>query len=150
NLFAQAFDATKRRLIGDLFTVAEQASIDAAFSVGAFSAGTNVLAYRTGGASGTRQLQWFDRSGKQVGNVAPPDASFLMNPDLSPTGDRVTLDRSVNGNRDIWTLEPSRQLTTRFTFDAAVDQSPVWSPDGSKIAFVSSRKGSLNLYLKSS
>ncbi len=150
NLFAQRFDAAKRQLLGDPFTIAEQATLDIAFSVGAFSAGANVLAYRTGASSGNRQLQWFDRSGKQVGVSGPPDGFASINPDLSPAGDRVALGRTVSGNQDIWILEPTRQLTTRFTFDPDLDQTPVWSPDGSQIVFSSNRKGNANLYLKSS
>jgi Tol biopolymer transport system component len=36
---------------------------------------------------------------------------------------------------------------TRFTFDPSLDNTPLWSPDGTKIAFSSSRKGIGNLYV---
>src|SRR5215831_5113336 len=39
---------------------------------------------------------------------------------------------------------------TRFTFDAAIDGYPLWSPDGSKIVFESIRKGSFDLWIKPS
>jgi TolB protein len=39
---------------------------------------------------------------------------------------------------------------TPFTFDAAVDNSPLWSPDGAWIAFSSNRRGVFDLYLKPS
>jgi len=35
-----------------------------------------------------------------------------------------------------------------LTFDAGVDQHPVWSPDGSRVAFQSNRKGRGDLYEK--
>jgi Tol biopolymer transport system component len=38
----------------------------------------------------------------------------------------------------------------RFTFDLAIDGFPVWSPDGTQIAFESFRKGHLDIYLKPS
>jgi len=37
-----------------------------------------------------------------------------------------------------------------LTFDPANDVYPMWSPDGSRIAFASSREGTLNLYQKPS
>ena len=39
---------------------------------------------------------------------------------------------------------------TRFTFDAAVDGYPIWSPDGSQIVFESTRNGTFDLWIKSS
>ena len=44
----------------------------------------------------------------------------------------------------------ARGLRTRFTFDAADEQSSVWSPDGSRIVFNSRRKGHMDLYQKAS
>jgi serine/threonine protein kinase len=149
-LFAQRFDAARRQLLGDPFSVAEQAALDTNVSIGAISAGTGVLAYRTGSFSSNRQLMWFDRSGKPLGDAAPPDGFSPLNPELSPDGSRVALDRVVSGNHDVWVLELARNIATRFTFDPAADLGPVWSPDGARIVFSSVRKGVLNLYLKSS
>jgi Tol biopolymer transport system component len=52
--------------------------------------------------------------------------------------------RTVQGNTDVWLLDGVR--ASRLTFDAAVDSYPVWSPDGSRIAFSSNRTGQLDLY----
>src|SRR5262249_7731216 len=59
-LFAQRFDAARRQLIGDPFSVVEQAAFDAPSNLAAVSAGTAVLAYRTGSPSSNRQLVWLD------------------------------------------------------------------------------------------
>ena len=40
-------------------------------------------------------------------------------------------------------------LQTRITFDPAADSHPVWSPDGTRIAFASARSGVSDLYVKS-
>jgi Tol biopolymer transport system component len=48
-------------------------------------------------------------------------------------------------------VELERGVTTRFTFDAAADRHPLWSPDGGEILFHSNRKGfAYDFYKKSS
>lgn len=70
----------------------------------------------------------------------------LTTPRVSPDGRRVVMGRTVQGNQDIWLLDGSR--TSRLTFDAAVDQFPLWSPDGTRVVFRSLRGGG-DLYEKS-
>ena len=54
------------------------------------------------------------------------------------------------GNRDIWIVDLARGGLTRFTTHPAVDGFPLWSPDGSQIAFHSSRNGTIDLWIKPS
>jgi Tol biopolymer transport system component len=79
---------------------------------------------------------------------------FLVNPRISPDGKRVAVQvfDIQSGTTDIWFKEPARNANTRFTFDPAFDNSPVWSPDGSHIAFCSDRKARMNydIYQKDS
>jgi Tol biopolymer transport system component len=50
---------------------------------------------------------------------------------------------------DIWLLDLARPVPTRFTFGPSSNQSAVWSPDGSRIAFGSNRSGPVDIYVKS-
>src|SRR5262249_9027830 len=113
------------------------------------STGSRVVAYRGGGA-GKRQLSWFDRAGKTLGLVGEADINSSNAPELSPDDRRVVMDRTVQGNRDIWIMELMRGVLTRFTFDAAIDGFPLWSPDGARIAFETNRKGSYDVWVKPS
>jgi Tol biopolymer transport system component len=70
----------------------------------------------------------------------------MRTPSLSPDGERVVVARTEKGNEDIWVLDGAR--TTRLTFDAGVDAYPVWSHDGRRVAFRSSRNGPGDLYQK--
>jgi Tol biopolymer transport system component len=142
-------------LKGEATPLAERIS-----NVGFSVAGSNVLAYTggsqyvsTGGARGIvhGQLTWFDRAGKVLGAVG--DVGTYRTLALSPDGKRVAFDRADTQNpnvRNIWLYEFARGVTTRFTFDSAVDVDPVWSPDGSRVAFASNRAGAFDLYVKTS
>jgi Tol biopolymer transport system component len=47
---------------------------------------------------------------------------------------------------DIFVRERTRDARTRLTFDARSDVAPVWTPDGRRIVYGSSRDGVQNLY----
>jgi dipeptidyl aminopeptidase/acylaminoacyl peptidase len=58
----------------------------------------------------------------------------------------VAFSRFDKGPGDIWLYEPKRGVY-QFTFGADAE-SPVWSPDGSNIAFLSFLAGGTNIYQK--
>jgi Tol biopolymer transport system component len=105
-----------------------------------------VLAYRAGELQG-RRLVWFDRNGKETPAIDEP--GDYRDTWLSPDGKRVAFDGSGPSTAgDIWIRDLVRRVTTRFTFDPAVERDPVWSPDSRQIVFTSAVKGRGDLYLK--
>jgi Tol biopolymer transport system component len=145
-LFAQQFDFAKQDLLGDPRLVARDVAFDDSLSLGAISASVSGIAYRSRGAGAKRQLTWFDRSGKSLGKVGEADEAALWNPELSPDGKRVAVDRTINSNRDVWVMDIARGLLTRLTSSPASEGWPFWSPDGTRILFFSNRKGNNNFY----
>ncbi|MEQ1761253.1 MAG: protein kinase, partial [Vicinamibacterales bacterium] len=144
-LVGQRLDVPAAALIGEPVTLADGVVTDGVSGRSSVSvARTGVVAYRTAGGS-QRQLTWVDRSGKTGGTVGDPDGT-LSNPRVSPDGRRVAVERTVQGNRDIWLLDSGR--TSRFTFDATIDVRPVWSPGGTSLVFRSNPVGPSDLYRK--
>jgi Tol biopolymer transport system component len=147
-LFAQEFDVSRLELKGKPFSVADH--ITSFFNAQGYAAVSASLAgpiiYRTGSVGGRRQFVWLDRSGNEIGKASDPlDASSIS---ISRDGGRVALHQLTNSNIDVWLLELGRKILSRFTFDAAVDDMPIWSPDGRQVAFQSNRKGAYDLYIK--
>src|SRR5262249_38408345 len=58
----------------------------------------------------------------------------------------------LTNSRDIWLIDLTNGKPSRFTFDAADDVNPIWSPDGSPIAFASDRgqRKRRDLFIRSS
>ena len=54
-----------------------------------------------------------------------------------------------SGNRDVWVLDSVRGVTSRLTFDPAIDDPAMWSPDGLRVLWASNRSGVFDLYVKS-
>ena len=148
-LLARRLDMERGELTGEPVKIADSVGYDST-NLGAFSVSKNGIAYRSGAAE-RRQLTWFDRSGKAVGQAGNPDSNALMYPDLSPDGRRVALTRTVLGNMDIFLMDLLRGGSfTRFTFEPTNDIDPLWSKDGTQIVFSSNRKGVFDLYRKPS
>jgi Tol biopolymer transport system component len=147
-LFAQAFDVARLELKGKSFSVADHITsfFNAQGSAAVSASLAGPIIYRTGSVGGRRQFVWIDRSGKEISRAGDPlDASSIS---ISRDGGRVAFHQLVNSNIDVWLLEVGRNILSRFTFDAAVDDMPVWSPDGRQVAFQSNRKGAYDLYIK--
>jgi len=96
------------------------------------------LAYVRGGSVAvTRTLAWVDREGREESLTLPPRAYNGVR--ISPDGTKLALDVR-DEELDIWTWDLTRETFARLTFESNEDEQPVWSPDGQRIAFSSSRE----------
>ena len=134
SLQARRFDVATGQFRGDPFMVSDDLQYDTSTWHTSFSvsdSGLLVLAH--GGQGAGAELQWVDRSGKAepLKNVPPGDYADVH---LSPDGRRVAVTRSGPAN-DIWIIDLERGTPTRLTFDADSHGSPLWSPDGKRIAY---------------
>ncbi len=132
-LRAQPFDLASRRLTGLSFAIAENVP---SFSVSAKA----VLTHATSRLS---TLTWLDRAGNPLGIVS--HRAFMVA--LSADDGRVAT--SIGGDVELFDVT-RRGSGRRFTTARANDLFPVWSPDGSQIAFASTRNGRYQIFLKAS
>jgi Tol biopolymer transport system component len=143
-LMAQGFDASSRKLRGDAFPIAEQVASPQNYRLGDFSVSQEgTLVYQTGEA-GLSQIVRLDAKGSVVGQVGEPASidGFRLSPDGTRLAIQISDARSKNV--DLWIADLARNVLTRFTFDPGLEISPVWSPDGTRIAY-SSNSGTHNL-----
>ena len=147
SLLSQAFDPERLELVGDPVQVVDQVGAAGSFALVSASASGHLI-YRTGPAQ-ELQLTWFDRQGKVLGTVGEPGRyNFLA---MSPDAKRAVVSRiePQSGNADLWLMDLTNGASTRLTFDRATGtRSAAWSPDASKIIFLSNRDGAPGLYLK--
>ena len=94
-----------------------------------------------------RWLTVFDREGNVVNTLGERD--MYHQPSFSPDGTRVAVIRGMVGNWNVWVFDVATGNGTQITSSRRAE-SPVWSPDGSQIAYVAVRDGSQGLFRQAS
>ena len=152
-LMAQPFDEDEGRVHGQAVTVLEGVNYGPVTGAGAFSVSRNgILAYQAGSGSGAAVLTWFDRTGEQLDAIGNFVGHFVERPSLSADGRRLVVSRreGAGTSADLWLVDLDRGVPSRFTFDPADDATPVFSPDGARVVFGSTRGEGSDLYERAS
>jgi DNA-binding winged helix-turn-helix (wHTH) protein/Tol biopolymer transport system component len=139
SLLAQPFEAERSRLAGQPVPIAQDViyfgpSAQASFSV----SDTGVLVYQRGWP--ISELHWYDRAGRQVGTLGQP-APYVGSLQISPDGRHVAaaIWTPASGAPDLWLFSTDGRETRRLTYPPAAHDRAVWSPDGTRLAFATSR-----------
>src|SRR5262249_50227648 len=118
-LMSQHLDVRRGELTEDPIRLAESVGSNNAGLGGLSTSADGRIAYRSGGA--VHQLKWYDRTGKALGEASEPDANTLLYLDLSPDGQHVAFQRSIQNNIDVYLSDLVPGTMRRFTFDTAAD-----------------------------
>ena len=140
-LWAVPFDTDRLVTEGEPIRVLEGVESRRGFSLSM----NGTLIYRPAGSAGQRQMVWVDREGQE--EVVPAPERSYSEPALSPDGTQIAVTIAEPENTDIWLWDVMRETLGPLTFDPAADLWPQWTPDGSRVVFVSTRNGG-GLYWK--
>jgi Tol biopolymer transport system component/predicted Ser/Thr protein kinase len=137
SLFAQRVDGPELRFVGEPVRLSDTpVGSNAPTTYLALSTSTTgTLVYAAPPSADIEtQLVWKDRSGRTLGSIDV--SSALGAPSLSPDGTTMAISRRVpQTGQNLWFYDVKRAMLMRFTFDAASEQAPIWSPDGKFVVF---------------
>ena len=143
-VMAVAFDHDARQVLGGSVPLVEGVATGPTLTGTVhFSVASNgSLAYvpDSMGVSGADQmLVWVDRDGEV--EALPFEPRQYDAPRISPNGGRVAVQVRTQDNEDIYVLDLDQETDRRLTFAPETDAFPIWSRDGSRVAFHSEREG---------
>jgi serine/threonine-protein kinase len=139
-LFAVPFDPDKQEVSGSAFPVTSDVSNDVTTGATHFACSeTGTLVYIQGSSNiGDRTLSFVDLKGNI--NTLPAPAQSYVDQRISPDGNRIAVAIQSGKDFDIWVDDIQRNTMTRLTFGGS-KRSPIWSPDGKKIAYSDNTSG---------
>jgi Tol biopolymer transport system component len=106
-----------------------------------------------------KTIFFIDKDSKSIKRFTPGGALttvftssfYLGSLAISPDGTRLAYSATVKDmNGEIFVLNLATKVTKRLTFNGAVDHSPTWSADGTKLAFASYRTGKMQIWTMNS
>jgi serine/threonine-protein kinase len=147
-LFAVPFDLATLEISGPSVAIVENVSTEPNDGAARFSlANDGTLVYVPAPSRSGRALVWVDRNGHEERLPLAPRA--FTQPRISPDGKQLAFAVEEGNRQDIWVYDLERDSEHRVTFEG-VNESPVWTPDGSKLTFTSAPDGVRNLFWKPS
>jgi serine/threonine protein kinase/Tol biopolymer transport system component len=140
SLLAQPFDPTRLETTGPVTTVNSHVAVHGEFAgLGSVSVSTNGTLLFDASRQLTR-LAFYDRAGRLTAQFGEP--ALRANPSLAPDGTHVGYNVYDPNNQttQIWIADLQRGVETRLTSPPGSSRVPIWSPDGTRIAYQSDAK----------
>jgi Tol biopolymer transport system component len=142
-LVAAPFDPERLKISGDPVELVKGIEYFPPTSKTIFSIGADVLAYSSRSDARLGRLVWFDRAGRELGQVGPP--GIYIGPRLSADGRKlaVSVIEQLAVAPDVWVFDTSLGTSVRSTEKPGPDLNPMFAPDGARIFFSGARGAGL-------
>ena len=148
SLRAVRFDPVRVEVVGEPISLVDPVRVGTSPTVNYSVSRRGDLVYVLGSGVFTppaaRTLTWVSRQGRETAIAAPPRTYATAR--LSPDGTRIALDVR-DDTMDVWIWDLGRQTMSPLSRHPAQDLSPIWTSDGKRVMWTSTRGGgNPNLY----
>jgi serine/threonine-protein kinase len=134
--------------LGPAVVTGERVDWDPSTGLACFSVSTTgTLMLRESNPVSNTQLVWFDRHGAPLDSVGERMSyqRFVVARDAERGV--MSVNDAATGSNDIWVMDFTRRLSTRFTRNPADETDPLVSADGRRLAFTSDVGGPYHVFL---
>ncbi|MFI5184186.1 MAG: protein kinase, partial [Vicinamibacteria bacterium] len=151
NLMVQRFDAESLKVSGEAVAVAKQQRFNELRGTAQYSFEEGeLLVYQMDPPTRPKQLAWLGLDGKRISTIGDPDPAAIVELSLAPDGKRAVASIDGADGTQLWMIDLAGGVRSRFSFGLKVAQSPLWSPEGKRVAFAAlgTDKGAWAIQLK--
>jgi serine/threonine-protein kinase len=145
-LYAVPFDLDRLRVAGPEVPILSGVQLNRSGRSPLFTVSTNgtLIYVPSGQRIGEGRLVWVNRQGEA--NPIAVEAGFYGGPKLSPNGEQLVVRARRDDSKQLLLYDLARQIPTQITFEGNENDFPVWTPEGTHIAFESDRAGPYNMF----
>jgi Tol biopolymer transport system component len=148
-LLAQRFKLSTLSVEGDAIPLATDVSrLTGSLWDGVTASQNGKIVYSPKGFESDLELMVTDRTGNPLSTFRANGTLAMLR--ISPDGKKVAV-AEVTGDKataGVWIHDLASHLSTRLVLTDASYGSPTWSPDGTQVAFASTKSGPFNMYVK--
>jgi len=148
-LLAQRFKLSTLSVEGDVIPLATDVlRLTGSLWDGVTASQNGKIVYSPEGFESDVELMATDRTGNPLSTFRANGTTAWLR--ISPDGKKVAWAEYTGGKATagVWIHDLASHLSTRLVFTDAFYSGPAWSPDGTQVAFASTKSGPFNMYVK--